>query len=298
MKVKNFILNKITNYKFQKIKINDEIKIKEFLIFLKNKEHFFNTDKNKFLQKLKNFKDIKTKSNFIFILRNLDFSLWKFPQNWQYRKEKGFFGLTERTKDLFNSGLEKIDFQTFKKIISPKEDLKISKLRYKVFRSAIKFLKKYDNNFYHYFEQNQKPLNFCLNLFELKKFHDYYKNLYFLKPNQLLYYEFLIANKLDKKFKNELEELTIFADYKIVQLFLNFNLIQLSDKDLEKIKNKELIKSHSILENELRSGAILIGEKISEKLKIPSYILDNFLWSLSNKIKLKITHPRVLTIFY
>jgi len=50
------------------------------------------------------------------LLRNLDFSLWKFSENWQYRQEKGFFGLIERMIDLFNFDSARINFKVFKKI--------------------------------------------------------------------------------------------------------------------------------------------------------------------------------------
>lgn len=296
MKLKNLILKNASDYKFSKVKINFDDQ--EILKLLKINKKTDKINKSKFSQKLNRFKKIKARSNFIFLLRNLDFSLWKFPENWQYRKEKGFFGLMERVIDLFNFDLEKINLKVFKKIISPKENFKLTKLRYQVFGSAIKFLKKYDNNFLNYFEENKKPLDFSLNLFQLKKFRDYYKNLFFLKPNQLLYYELLIGNNLANNFRKNLEELTIFADYKIIQLFLNLSLIQLSIEDLKRIKNGKIIKSQSVLENELRLSTILIGEKISKKLKIPSYNLDGILWSLSHQLKFKIHHPIVFTIFY
>ncbi|GIW67036.1 MAG: hypothetical protein KatS3mg095_0934 [Candidatus Parcubacteria bacterium] len=292
MKLKNFILDKNKNYNFKLLKINEITE--NFLKLLKKGK----TDFNKFQQYLKDI-DNNKKSNFIFFLRVLDFRLWEFPKNWQFDNEKGFYGLILRMKKLFNFDFNKINFITFKKLISPKESDNLAKIRYKIFKQSLGWLNKnYDGDFKNYFEEHKKPLDFCLNLFQLKKFQDYYQNFYFLKPNQLLYLELIIGNKLEKKFKNELEELTIFTDYKLPQLFINFNLINLPKNILDKIKNGKIIKTQSILENELRWASIIVGEDLSKKTNLPSYLVDNLIWNLSHKVKFKIPYPKVKTIFY
>ncbi|GIW66097.1 MAG: hypothetical protein KatS3mg094_616 [Candidatus Parcubacteria bacterium] len=292
MKLKNFIFKKNKSYIFKILKINEFTK--DFLNLLKKGK----TDFDKFQKYLKDI-ELKKLSNFLFFLRVLDFRLWEFPQNWHFKNEKEFYGLLLKTKNLFKIDLDKIDFSIFKKLISSKENENLAKLRYKIFKQSLNWLNKnYDGDFINYFEENKKPLNFCLNLLQLEKFKDYYKNFYFLKPNQLLYLELIIGNKLEKKFKNELEELTIFADYKLPQLFINFNLIDLPTNILDKIKNRKIIKIHSILENELRWASIIIGESLSKKINLPSYLIDNLIWDLANKIYLKIYHPKIKTIFY
>jgi hypothetical protein len=135
-------------------------------------------------------------------------------------------------------------------------------------------------------------------LFNLEKYRDFYKNFYFLKPNQLLYLEYILAKNLNKKFEDELANLTIFVDYKIPQIFINFGLIEIPKIYLIKLKEERIIKKFSLFENELRWASILLGEELSKKLKIPSYKIDNILWDLSHKIKLKIPSPKVKTIFY
>jgi len=289
--LKKLILKNFKNYKFKLVKI-DEIKIKSINF---NKSIIFN-EIEKFKKKLPKIKEI---DNFIFILRVLDFRLWEYPYNWFYQNEKDFFGLLERVKNLFNYDLNKVNFKDFKKIISPRESRGLALLRYKLFKESINWLNKnYQRNFNNYFEENKKPYDFCLNLMKLKKFQDYWRNFYYLKPNQLLYYEYLLAKNLEKKFENELEELTIFADYKIPQILINLGIINLEKKALNKIENNYIIKKGSKLENELRISSIIVGELISKKFRIPSYLVDNILWSLSHKIKLKIPHPKIKTIFY
>jgi hypothetical protein len=272
---------------------------KEFLNLFQKHSKNVSSDK-KFLKKLEkiNKKDL---ANFIFLLRAIDFRLWEFRKNWQYKDEKGFFGLMGRTIDLFkiiNQDYERISFSIFKKIISPKEKLHLAKLRYKIFKDCLDWLKNYDGNFDNYFEENKNAYDFCFNLFVLEKFGDYYKNFYFLKPNQLLYLEYILAKGLMKKYEDELETLTIFADYKIPQFFINFGLIEIPEMHLRKLKEGKIIKKFSLFENELRLSSILLGEELSKKLKMPSYKIDDILWSFSRKIKLKIPAPKVKTIFY
>ena len=292
--LKGFIIEKLKDYKFKLVKINEPSS--EFLNLIKNHKSSSN---HKFKEKLKKIRE-NDLANFIFLLRVLDFRLWEFKENWKYRDEVDFWGLMERLIDLIKiENLLNINFTTFKKIISPKESLTLAKLRYRIFKNSLNWLyKNYDGDFLNYFEENKKPLDFCLNLLKLEKFQDYYNNIYFLKPNQLLYLEFIISKNLLKKFESELNELTIFADYKLVQTFLNFGIIYLPKKYLEKIKRGKIIKKQSILENELRAGAIFVGEILVQKLKLPSYLIDNLIWDLSHKIKLKIPHPKVKTIFY
>ena len=292
--LKEFILNKSQSYNFKIVKIRN---VNQELLNLIQKNLKNIPSNYKFLGKIKRIEKGQI-DNFVFILRCLDFRLWEFPQNWNYKNERGFWGLMERVIDLFNLDLNKITFTEFKQIISPKENLTITKIRFKIFKSALNWLKKYNNNFGNYFEENKKAFDFCINLFELEKYRDFNTNFYFLKPNQLLYLEYLLGKKLIEKFEDELETLTIFADYKIPQFFINLGLIEVPEKYLKKLKEGKVIKRFSLFENEIRLASILLGEEISRKLKIPAYKVDNILWWLSHKIKLKIPKPKVKTIFY
>jgi len=293
--IKNYILGRNENYRFKIVKINE---IDEKFINLIRKNTKNDVADKKFLEKLKKV-DKKILGNFIFLLRSIDFRLWEFSENWKYKKENGFFGLMERMIDLFNrSDYEKINFEIFRKIISPKENLNLTKLRFKIFKTNLRWLKKYDRNFDNYFDENKKAFDFCTNLFELEKYRDFHKNFYFLKPSQLLYLEYLIAKRYAKNYQNELETLTIFSDYKVPQIFVNFSLIKIPSRYLRKLKKKSIIKKFSLFENELRFASILLGEEISKRLKIPAYRIDNILWWLSYKIKLEIPAPKVKTIFY
>jgi hypothetical protein len=296
--LKEFILKKSSDYKPKIISLQEPDL--SFLNLIQKNLKNYEAD-NKFVNKIKKVEK-EQRGNFVFILRSLDYRLWEFPENWRYKEESGFWGLMERAINLFktislNNG--KINFAIFKKNISPKEDLALARSRYKIFKSSLDWLnKKYGGNFDNYFEKNKNTYEFCLNLFTLEKYRDFYKNFYFLKPNQLLYLEYILAKGLSKKYEDELESLTIFADYKIPQVFINFGLIEISEIHLKKLKEGKIIKKFSLFENELRLASILLGEELNRKLKIPSYKIDNILWWLSHKMKLKIPAPKVKTIFY
>jgi len=296
--IKEFILSKSSDYKTKIVTIQEH-SVDILNLIRENLKNYEANDK--FLSKIKKI-DKKQRSNFVFILRSLDFRLWEFPENWRYKGEKGFWGLAERVIDLFkfiSLSNKNLTFPLFKKIISPKEKLSLAKLRFKIFKSTLGWLnKKYNGSFDNYFEENKNAYEFCFNLLELEKYRDFYKSLYFLKPNQLLYLEYILANNLFKKYKDELETLTIFADYKIQQIFLNLGLIKLPKKYLTRILKEQPLRKFSTLENELRLTSILLGEMISQQLKIPTYRVDNILWWISHKIKLEIPAPKVKTIFY
>ncbi|MCS7184181.1 MAG: queuosine salvage family protein [Patescibacteria group bacterium] len=291
--LKDFILSHNSKYKFKILEI-ENISREKLLLFKK-----FNKLDLDYFKKLCSSIDKNRLANFIFFLRILDFRLWEFPKNWQNSKKNEFYGLFQRVKNLINQDYNKIDFKKFKVIISPLENLSLTKLRFKLFKQSLVWLNKYYfGNFNNYFEENKQPLIFCQKLFQLKKFCDYTNELYFLKPNQLLYFEYILAFNLEKKFKEELEELTVFADYKLPQLFLNLEIIKLNENYLNKIKQGKIIKDKSVMANELRWASIILGEEISIKLKLPSYQVDNLLWNMANKIKLKIPPPKIKTIFY
>lgn len=292
--LKNFILSKGTNYRPKFVRIREPEK--NTLDLIKKSK----TDLELFIKTIKNI-DNKKLANFIFFLRVLDFRLWEFNRNWRYKNMNEFYGLLKRLKILFNfENLEKIKFRDFKNIISPLESRSLALIRYNLFKKSLQWLKEnYQSNFENYFNQYcYCPKDFCLNLISLDKFKDYYKNFYFLKPNQLLYYEYLLVFKLLNQFEEQLNDLTVFIDYKIPHLFINLNLLVINKKYLKKIIDKKIFKNNSLFVAELRWASLTLAEKIAYKLNIPSYLLDNLLWNLSYIVGTKNTFPRIKSIYY
>ncbi|MBI2451040.1 MAG: hypothetical protein HYV52_01725 [Parcubacteria group bacterium] len=143
--LKKTIIDSIKNLKF------------DYVYLQKPKEDFLNLV-SRYLKKLK-------KNNYFFqingiskkkiwripcFLRVLDFQLWEFSENWKINKKNGFWGLAERVKNFFSGGINEINFENFKKIISPKESIVLAKLRFRIFKNSYKWLKdKHKGDFNH-----------------------------------------------------------------------------------------------------------------------------------------------------
>lgn len=296
--LKNIILNSLSGVSFKSVRINEKLP-PEFLKLIIGE--IKNLRKNNYFFEIDGIPKQQI-ANFVFLLRTLDFRLWEYPENWLKAGQRGFSGLMNRLKTLFQADFLKIRFQDFKKIISPYEDIKLAGLRFKIFKQSLDWLEKWDGDFRNYFLAHRKPTDFVFNLFSLAKFKDYVGRkpiIYFLKPNQLLYAEYILAFKDYKKYADELTQLTVFSDYVLPQILMHFNVLKLTPPAIRIINQKKLIKKNSNLEIELRAATILAGEMIRKKLKIGnSYEIDFALWNLKSKIKSRFNHFRNKTIFY
>jgi len=121
------------------------------------------------------------------------------------------------------------------------------------------------------------------------------KELYFLKRPQLCVNDisYLPRVKLEG-----LEELTVFADYKLPQIFREFGVLNYSPELAEKVDNMVLIPEQSPQEIEIRAATIWAGELIRQKLNYGAGQIDNALWLLSQELPLSRPHHRTYTSFY
>ena len=265
----------------------------------------------KFLEKVKKYisfspkpikvpiKDKKEKANFLFILNSIDFSLWCYPENWKYCGKKGYFGLEKRFYDFFKKfGLQKVKFEDFKNLVSPKEDKKLAYLRYKIYIQTLDWLNKnYKGNFLNFLKKyGNDPESFVLKLTPLPQYNDVAPkyDIHFYKKAQLLYWEMYLYGFL--KSKEKVKHLIIFPDYRVISTFHYFGIMKYKSKLSDKINKGKEIKAGSREEVELRAGAVLAGEWLSKKLKKPEVELDFILWNLASKKNLKFHKTK--TIFY
>lgn len=105
-------------------------------------------------------------------------------------------------------------------------------------------------------------------------------------------------------FGESIQELTMFADYRVPQILREKNILQY-DMTLSKIiDEKKEIPHGSDFEVELRAGTIIAVEYIKDELlkngkKVLSLEIDTYLWEEGEKIKDKIKPAhRTLSIFY
>ncbi|MCP4593594.1 MAG: hypothetical protein GY842_22895 [bacterium] len=95
-----------------------------------------------------------------------------------------------------------------------------------------------------------------------------------------------------------LDRLTVFADYRLPQLFRHWKLLLLSDPLAERIAALEEIAAGSPEEIEVRAATICIGDELASALDIPAWRLDYYLWVRSHDAEVVVPHHRTRTIYY
>ena len=100
-----------------------------------------------------------------------------------------------------------------------------------------------------------------------------------------------------------LESLTVFADYRLPQLFWHEKMIQLADDFATAIRNEEEIKADSIEEIELRAATIWVAKLICDNLTslgrpVAAWELDYELWLRAKSPEVTVPHHRTITNFY
>ncbi len=122
----------------------------------------------------------------------------------------------------------------------------------------------------------------------------------FLKRAQIAAYDLFLMfeGKSWGKLKN-LNKLTVFADYKLPQILREFKILEYSKNLAEKVDNEKLIKSGSRQEIEIRATTVWVGELLRQKIKgVIASQIDNMLWLLSQKKRMKYPYHRTRTIYY
>jgi hypothetical protein len=102
---------------------------------------------------------------------------------------------------------------------------------------------------------------------------------------------------------NDLDALTLFADYRLPQLLRHVGVLQLDASLADRIDREQLIEAGSAEEIELRAATIWAGKLLGEALSqvgrmVPAWRLDYLLWIMSKAPEVTTPHHRTLTIFY
>jgi hypothetical protein len=97
-----------------------------------------------------------------------------------------------------------------------------------------------------------------------------------------------------------LDELTVFADYRIPQYLRHIGVLKVDSELAGRIERREEIAPGSPEEVELRCATIVAGEMIREALggRIPAWHLDYVLWRRSHDPDVRVEHHRTRTIYY
>ena len=122
------------------------------------------------------------------------------------------------------------------------------------------------------------------------------KRINFLKRAQICAYDLSLLSGL--KIKN-IASLTIFADYKLPQIFRSLGILNYKRSLAKRVDSLSLVGKNSREEIEIRAATIWVGELLAKQLNIAPALVDNAIWYLANKTKREMSpYHRTLTTNY
>ena len=118
----------------------------------------------------------------------------------------------------------------------------------------------------------------------------------FFKRAQICSYDLSLLSQLQL---TNLDQLTVFADYRLPQILRSHGVMHYEKPLANKIDNLKLIKPNSQEETEIRAATIWAGELLANRLKLIPAVIDNAIWRLAaqNKHQMK-PHHRTFTTNY
>ncbi len=122
------------------------------------------------------------------------------------------------------------------------------------------------------------------------------QTIHFYKRAQICAYD---CSLLPTVQMTNLDELTVFADYKLPQLLRSYGVIRYRKNLARQVDAKAEIPKDSREEVEIRSATVWAGELIADLLKLPPVLVDNALWLLANETRRPMKpYHRTLTTNY
>lgn len=212
----------------------------------------------------RSFQESEETIQYYFFLDSINFCFWnkKDKARWEFKKGgqwiHGYYAYSYAIKKAFLKDkrlldafyLSNISFPEFSKIFQSRGELLLLKERHKIIQENFKILQnKYQGKAINLIRAAKNDVNALVNLIirDFPNFRDWTElkkhRVYFLKRAQLfvsdIYYA--LRGKGFGYFKN-MEDLTIFADYKLPQLLESEGVLIYDKKLRNKIKTQELIK--------------------------------------------------------
>lgn len=129
---------------------------------------------------------------------------------------------------------------------------------------------------------------------------------YFLKRAQILVADIWAASS-GHYFSKTIDQLTIFADYRIPQVLCSLKLIVYGAELLEKVSAGQILRSGSLEEVEIRAASIVAADRLLNEMQkmdatVNAVLLDFYLWDYSQTVKSAIdnTYPfhKCRSIYY
>ncbi len=256
------------------------------------------------------FGKINNTTQKVFIINSVNFCFWakKNQPKWTIKSQKGLFldgwtalidcfnrALINNTPILDPQFLSKLTLTQTKSLFKSSNHTSIPLLnkRHHILKETGKALTKHCQGSIDYLIKQADHDAIKL----IKLILKYFKNWQdpFLKRAQICAYDLSMLKNL--KLTN-LNQLTIFADYKIPQLLRHHQLINYHPQLAKKIDQLKLIPKNSQAELEIRASTIIAGEILSILLKKPPHLIDNALWVLTQSKTNQQPYHRTLTTNY
>jgi hypothetical protein len=97
-----------------------------------------------------------------------------------------------------------------------------------------------------------------------------------------------------------MDELTVFADYRLPQYLRHVGIIELQPELAARIERRAELVAGALEEIELRAATIWAGEIIRRTLggAVPAWKIDFLLWQRSHDPDVRVEHHRTRTVLY
>jgi len=275
--------------KAQNVKINED-KIKDF-----SKENFI-------IPEWDNFYHFNSLDYFL-ILDSINFCFWNEGKRWEIeykgKKYNGYYALALTLKKFFEERSPNLGYfvdisrKEFNSILQEGKNLYFLEERWEIVKAVSREVIKRYGNFDNLIKSADKKLSDLVpKIQKLPYFEDP-----FLKRAQILPCDVYGSGLTDFE---DLDYLTIFADYKVPQILEYLGILEYSDPLNEKINEKILILEDSEEEKEIRAGTIWAVELLKRELnyKFHSFEIDWILWNKAQDMKIDKPYHLTKTIRY
>lgn len=320
----------------QHVKINDD-KIKEFCQSMFSPNNLPQVNFNHVLHP--NCSKDKDFMSWIFIIDSLNFCFWSSdePQCWTVTYENicysGYFALCAALKKAKDGGLNitdpevtsKISLETFKDLMKGDggvlPNLLKERHRFLIENSNI-LLMKHQGSFKNVVKNANRSAKKLLSVIieDFPSFRDesmflgtrvaFYKraqilvaDLFFCASSTLVLDDPCITPCMFE----DIEQLTMFADYRVPQVLKYFGILEYSEELAKAIREPVLLDPDSRFENELRGNSIEAVERIVHSLnllyssRVNAVTVDVFLWNYRREhaeLVEKEPYHRVISVYY
>lgn len=236
---------------------------------------------------------------------------WEFYDRQRGQWTGGYFGLLAALKQYFRQHPRLLEFPSYlshlgrrdlESIFYGKGQLPLVIERLKAWHDLAKGLIVVNNSFTDLIESADRSAAKLVQLVarHLPYFHDL-----FLKRAQLLVADLwrCFDGQGLGEF-NDIDQLTVFADYKLPQLLSHYRILVYRRALASKIRSHEYIEAYAREEVEIRAATVVVGDLIADRLKASGHsdvvpcLVDHWLWNIAQDMFLPNPHHLTITTCY